>query len=186
MPRTQQDSAERIVGKFSAWSRRRHAYHQVHAQSLDQLPRVRRDYLGPDSDWWTAQLVTQLLLEVCPRKVTADEEFVVSAADALAAYLRYFDDTGALSGDALPRLLSTVAGAATESPAAMADTSPFGLAKGMLAQMLADGVQSEDPGAMQQWIEDFNNRPLVERKALTDPLLGLPSASAGPRRPARR
>ena len=59
------------------------------------------------------------------------------------------------------------------------DGSNWGLAKSMLAQMQAEGIDPSAPGALDAWIEAFNARPYQQRDALLSPAADRMVRAAG-------
>ncbi len=138
--------------------------------NLDLLLQVRVDYLDGDPYTWQAGDLTELLLEVCPRKVQSDGSLVADGPAVLGRYLAYLEQTGQLLGVSVATLQAELAEVAPQFSAAMADTSRFGLAKSIFAGVGADGV---DPEGLEAVMARFNDLSFEERKALTDGPLGL-------------
>jgi hypothetical protein len=166
MGRRKTDPVEELVGQFARWLGG--APDQEDLANLDLMLMVRRDYLGGDPHTWREGDVSELLLGVLPRKVQSDPSLLRDGPDVLLAFLRYLEQTRQLRGSELHQLEAELAEVRPRFASAMQDTSRFGLAKSLFASMSADGVELEDPDALQQWIADFNARPYEERAALTD------------------
>ena len=160
------DPIERLVGQYATWLGG--APDDEALGNLDLMLTVRRDYLGGDLDTWREGEISELLLDVFPRKVQSDPSLLSDGPGVLLSYLRYLEQTRQLRGSGLYQLEAELEHIGPRFAATMQDTSRFGMAKSLFASMSADGVELEDPDAMQQWIEDFNARPYAERAALTD------------------
>lgn len=169
------DSVEQIVGQFATWLGG--ARDEEALGNLDLMLTVRRDYLGSDLRTWRAGEISELLLSVFPRKVQGDPSLLRDGPGVLVSFLRYLEKTQQLRGSGLYQLEAELTEVRPRFAPAMQDSSRFGMAKSLFASMSADGIELEDPGAIQDWIEDFNARPYDERAALTDhavPALQLP------------
>ncbi|MCY7365768.1 MAG: hypothetical protein LH469_10745, partial [Frankiaceae bacterium] len=160
------DPIERVVGQYSTWLGG--APDDEALGNLDLMLTVRRDYLGGDLGTWREGEISELLLGVFPRKVQSDPSLLRDGPGILVSFLRYLEKTRQLRGSGLYQLEAELAQVRPRFAAAMQDSSRFGMAKSMFASMSADGVELEDPDAIQEWIEDFNARPYAERAALTD------------------
>ena len=126
-------------------------------------------------DWRRLDL-EGLLLHYLPRRVTFDQEEIAAATPQAADFLRFLDRQGLLTGDPLARLQARLEELAPAFRAAMADTSRFGLAKRMVGQMQAQGVDPSESDAVEAWIGDFNARSTYQR----DVILGLADPDPGP------
>jgi len=160
------DSVEQIVGQYATWLGG--ARDEEALGNLDLMLTVRRDYLGSDLRTWREGEISQLLLEVFPRKVQSDPSLLHDGPGVLVSFLRYLEKTQQLRGSGLYQLEAELAEVRPQFAPAMQDTSRFGMAKSLFASMSAEGVELEDRDAVSAWIEDFNARPYEERAALTD------------------
>jgi hypothetical protein len=128
---------------------------------------------------WTRPDLEDLLLGHVPRKIGIDDEDVLRVVPDVEDFLRYLQRTNRLTGDPLPELLDELNDLRQDFVAAMQDPANFGMAKSLVAQMEAEGVDMLQPGAVDRWIEDFNTRPLEER----DAILTAPEPEAPPLAP---
>lgn len=144
---------------------------------------------------WTQADLAEYLLDYFPRKVSADEETLAAVPECVRAFLIFLAVRGSLSGEPLEQLEEACEELRDEFLECAHDGSNWGLAKSMLAQMQAEGIDPSAPGALDAWIEDFNARPYQQRDALLGPAAdrmvrasGLPSAAAtrAPKQKAQR
>lgn len=117
---------------------------------------------GRITDWRRTD-VEELLLSHFPRKITLDEEDFLRVAPDVADFLAYLDRRGLHTGDPLPDLRATANALVPEFVDAMRDPSRFGMAKRMVTQMQADGVDTTEQSAIEEWLEGFNARDIEER-----------------------
>ncbi|MBI2776786.1 MAG: hypothetical protein HYX57_05945 [Chloroflexi bacterium] len=83
-------------------------------------------------------------------------------------FLAFLKDGGVLNGDPLPELIDALDALLPEFAATMQDASKFGMAKGLVTAMTAEGVDISQPDAVNRWIEQLNERPFDERAAILD------------------
>ena len=114
---------------------------------------------------WRTVDITELLLEWCPRKLSASAADCLPIPGAVLAFIQFLEAEGLLARGSSPVtvLAATVAKVADEFVAAMGDSSKFGMAKSILASVGADGANVIDPDAMPGLIAEFNARPEEER-----------------------
>jgi hypothetical protein len=138
---------------------------------------------------WTRIDLAEFLLDWFPRKVTAEPETLEDVIDCVIAFLRFLDERESLSGEPLDVLAEASEELREEFLEATADPSSWGLAKSLAMQMLADGVDPEDPDALETWMTHFNGRSLDERDAVigapADRMLGR-AQPVGGTSPAKR
>lgn len=138
-------------------------------------------YADGDLGSWTIGDIGEFLLEWCPRKLSVSRDDCRSIPGALASFTAFLAAEGLLtSGSSSVAALAAAASLATdEFVAAMGDASNFGLAKSLFGAAAADGVDLTDPDRLQDWIAEFNARPLDDRRQIIPD-----TAIASPRRPA--
>ena len=142
---------------------------------------------------WTSDDLAEFLLDYFPRKVSAHESTLEDVVDCVIALLRFLDQRESLSGEPLDVLEQACDALRDDFRSHSADPSAWGLAKSMVMQMFAEGVDPHDPGAFERWTISFNERPKAERDAIiggpTNRMLAqFQSPTAGPRakRPAQQ
>jgi len=134
---------------------------------------------------WTRRDVAEYLLDYMPRKLPADDETIAAAPGCIALFLRSLDARGSLAGDPLAELLAEVERLRDQVGEAARDPSNWGLAKSLLSQMEAEGVDPAAEGALDAWMEDFNARPRTERDRIVGPALEPRAPNPPPARAAR-
>jgi hypothetical protein len=108
---------------------------------------------------WTTEDLDDYLLDYFPRKVSADHELVADTPACVVAFLTMLDDHDALQGPSLQVLGAHVEAMNARFRRAAEDRRRWGPAKSAMMAMLAEGVDPEDPGAVQDWIDAVNARP---------------------------
>jgi hypothetical protein len=138
---------------------------------------------------WTRADLAEYLLDYFPRKVSVDDETLAAVPECVRAFLGFLGARGSLTGDPLEQLELALGELRDEFHQRARDSSHWGLAKSMVMQMRAEGLE---PGALGAWIADFNTRPLQQRDAIVGPAAdrmahaaGLRSAAA-PRAPKQQ
>jgi hypothetical protein len=140
---------------------------------------------------WTAEDLAEFLLDHFPRKVSATQETLDAVVTCAIAFLGFLDARGSLSGEPLEQLEEVCLSLREPFLERVADPAGWGLAKSMAMQMLTEGIDLDDPGALEGWMEDFNARPREQRDAIiggaADRMLqGASPAPRGGSRPAER
>ena len=129
---------------------------------------------------WTAAEVEEFLLDYAPRKVSLQGDELDHPIVCAIVFLDFLADVGVLEGDT-PETLARVALSLREDVAeALRDRSRWGLAKAVMTQAEAEGVDFADQAALQVWIDDFNSRPFEERDHILGPSLVSMEGAAGP------
>lgn len=112
---------------------------------------------------WTQADLAEYLLDYFPRKVSVDDETLDAVPDCVRAFLGFLDARGSLSGEPLEHLEHAVQALRDEFHTRARDDSHWGLAKSMVMQMQAEGIDPSAPGALGAWMADFNARPRAQR-----------------------
>jgi hypothetical protein len=130
---------------------------------------------------WTQADLAEYLLDYFPRKVSVDDETLDAVPECVCAFLGFLDERGSLSGEPLEHLEHAVQALRDEFHPRARDNSQWGLAKSMIMQMQAEGVDPSAPGALDAWMADFNARPRAQRDAIIDSTADRMIQSAQPR-----
>lgn len=125
---------------------------------------------------WTRPDLEDLLLGHFPRKIGVEEEGILRVVPEVGDFLRFLERTNRLTGDPLPDLLKELSELRQDFATAMQDPANFGMAKSLVAQMQAEGVDILESGAVDRWVEEFNARPFEER----DAILTMPEPESAP------
>src|SRR3954452_12198530 len=112
---------------------------------------------------WTQADLAGFLLDYFPRKVSVDDETLDAVPECVCAFLGFLDERGSLSGEPLEHLEHAVQALRDEFHTRARDNSHWGLAKSMIMQMHAEGLDPSAPGALDAWMADFNARPRTQR-----------------------
>jgi hypothetical protein len=145
-------------------------------------------YLGR----WTAEDLAEFLLDHFPRKISATQETLDAVVECVIAFLGFLEARGSLSGEPLEQLQEVCLSLSEPFLERVRDPAGWGLAKSMAMQMLTEGIDLDDPGALDGWMEDFNARAREERDAIVGGAMDrmLENATPAPRRggsrPAKR
>ena len=143
------------------------------------------DYGDGRLERWTLGDLRELLLDWFPRKVTADQETLAIAADAVSRFLGFLAEEAVLDAPVpLASLEAAVQRLRPRFEQACRDPRRWGPTKSLVAEMEADGVDFGDEREVSAWIEEFNARSLSERKAATS--IRAPAAKRVKRRARRR
>ncbi|MFN8223579.1 MAG: hypothetical protein U0R50_10105 [Gaiellales bacterium] len=132
---------------------------------VELMGEFRLRYLDAEiSDWKRAEL-DGFLLDWVPRSEKLNEREVERFVANVGAVLEFLAGTGDLS----PRTAKTLAKRAVghaDRFRHLAATATVGHATLIARAMEEDGVDFNDPAAVQRWMDAFNERPFAERDAL--------------------
>ena len=98
----------------------------------------------------------QVLLEVFPRKITAERDLFEKVAPVTEVFLRWLESEGILADTS--SLVETVRGWADTIVANGMNPQYWGMAKSFMMQAGADGVDTQDEQALQRYIAEYNLR----------------------------
>ena len=140
---------------------------------------------------WTQADLAEYLLEYFPRKVSVDDDTLAAVPDCVRAFLEFLHARGSLSGEPLDQLERACEELVDEFHQRARDSSHWGLAKSMVMQMQAEGIDPSAAGASEAWMADFNARPPEQRDAIIGPAADRMAraagfSTAGPRAPKQR
>src|SRR4051794_4444388 len=122
---------------------------------------------------WTQADLAEYLLEYFPRKVSVDDETLDAVPECVCALLGFLEERGSLSGEPLEHLEHAVQALRDEFHTRARDNAQWGLAKSMIMQMQAEGVDPSAPGALDAWLADFNARPRAQRDQVSGSAAGV-------------
>lgn len=157
-----------LLDRFGEWM---HAGERPGAEwAVAATLRFKADYLDGRLGCWRCADVDEILTELFPRKVTADEESAAEAVPTLRYFFTWMDQTGLLDreSDTVADLQLTLDRIEPEVPALMLDESRYGIAKTVTTAMLAEGADLDDSDAVQAWLDTAN-------RGLDEPPASLPS-----------
>jgi hypothetical protein len=155
----------------------------LQSPEFDKVAKIGRDEVGYDLDmvldYFPNYLgclpekarhtdIEKLMLEVLPRKISAEPEAFKKFAAELLAFYQYLARTGAVKNG--ERLLSTIAACAPKMVEYAANPENWGMAKNLVMRMFKDGVNPADEKAVQRWILEYNKRLLAHNSSCRDEL----------------
>jgi len=117
-------------------------------------------YAGSSPEELDEYTLEEVLLEVFPRKITAERDLFEKVAPVMEVFLRWLESEGIL-GDT-SSLVETVCGWAGTIVANSMNPQYWGMAKSFTMQARADGVDTQDEQAMQRYIAEYNLRLMEE------------------------
>jgi hypothetical protein len=120
-----------------------------------------------DALHWSPIVVELCLADWFPRKFALDDEDIERLPIVLRAWLKFTGTERGLSGPSIAEMLAAVDEFEPVYREATRDSAQAGPAKSIAALMMSDGVDLTDAGAVQDWIDAFNERPEDERIRLT-------------------
>jgi hypothetical protein len=155
----------------------------LHASTAATLLDLKWQHLDGDLVNWTSFDVDMVLFDLYPRSVVVPAERVHLVPDDFAAFMRFLGrhrpDPWTAQG-----LARRIEEAARRFIAAMKDESKWQPGKRLWTRASEEGVDPRDEKALQNWVDEFNKRPLTERDRIVGrlPASGQ-SANEGPALP---
>lgn len=122
----------------------------------------------------TRQELEEFLLEWCPRKLSMAGSEIAGLPESVAVGTHFLADEGVLrSGDSPARLADHARRLADSFVSEMDNPEKFGMGKSILHGMDLGDPSALTPDNLQRAMEEFNRLPYEERKAITDPAMGM-------------
>lgn len=149
------DSAKAVLTELRGWAERAGRPPGGDADEARLLLDLLHDHLGLGLTDLAVGDLSELLLEVYPRKVTVleaeDATEVIPTVRDLLAFCR---NTGRLSKAKVTRLETELEGIEPRFAGAVMDPANWGPARSLAQSMAADGVDLSDQSAVDRWISD--------------------------------
>jgi len=123
-------------------------------------------YAGSSPEQLDEYTLSEVLLEVFPRKVSAERNLFEKVAPVTEVFLRWLESEGILANTF--SLVETIRGWADTIVANSMNPQYWGMGKSFTMQARADGVDTQDEQAMQRYIAEYNLR-LTERNLSAQP-----------------
>ncbi len=120
-------------------------------------------YVGSRPEELDENTLREVLLELFPLKVYAARDLFEKVAPVTESFLRWLESEGILANTS--GLVETVRGWADTIVANGMNPQYWGTAKSLVMQAEADGVDTEDEQAMQQYVAEYNLRLMEESLA---------------------
>lgn len=133
----------RAIDDLRAWGRAHGV--QVDADEIRLLCDYASDYLGAEKlGDFTSATFEELLLSIYPRKVIAPPESAAETIAAARTLVDFLESTGAVHGDAAADMRTTLDRIEPEMPAALADTSRYGMAKSIFSAIGPEALENPE------------------------------------------
>ena len=123
-------------------------------------------YAGSSPEELDAYTLREVLLEIYPRKISAERDLFEKVAPVTEVFLRWLESEGILANTF--SLVETVRGWADTIVANGMNPQYWGMAKSFVMQARADGVDTQDEQAVQRYLAEYNLRRM-ERKLSAQP-----------------
>jgi uncharacterized protein YchJ len=128
-------------------------------------------YVGSSPEKLDEYTLEEVLLEVFPRKITAERDLFEKVAPVTESFLRWLESEGILGDTSF--LVETIRGWADTIVANGMNPQYWGTAKSLVMQAEADGVDTEDEQAMQQYFVECNLRRMERNLSAQSDIRGL-------------
>jgi hypothetical protein len=152
--------------QFVTWVGQHWTGPTIEPDVVDSLLTFKRDYLDSGEDGWEPGDLTTVLLDLFPRKVSADDDYISAVTPTVEAYINYLRSDPETRREA-EVLADEAEIALPQFVAAMNDPSRWGMAKSMMMPALNQGLDLSDEAVLQDYVAQVNSLPYEEREALT-------------------
>lgn len=156
-----QEAREELVKEF---------LHSGHSTGLDAEESIlhhcldfRCDYADGDPLRWSPIGIELFMMDYLPRKVTLNALEIRNLPAVLKEWVRFTLSKGGMEERWITEAESAVDRWAPRFKKEIANPDNFGTAKAVINAMMGDGVDVTDQRAVNEWVEEFNRRPFVER-----------------------
>ncbi|MCZ7533868.1 MAG: hypothetical protein M5U23_10795 [Acidimicrobiia bacterium] len=126
-------------------------------------------YLDGDLSRWETADIEEILLGLYPAKVVLDPEDLDQVVTGFAGFLRFLGDDGIVTHSHALRMAESVERLAAQFEAAAMDENNWSMGKRLWSFAQSEGVDPSDPHAVQEFLDDFNQRSFAERDAVLGP-----------------
>ncbi len=140
----------------------------------DQLLQFKHGYLDGDLGRWTAADLSEVLFQLYPRKVVLEPGDDAEVLGGTAAFVRFLDAEGLLTGEDGDELAGLVEQAGEKFAAAMRDERRWGPGKRLFGGAAAAGVDLTDQNQLDDYVRGVNALPQAAREALLGPSPAMP------------
>ncbi|WP_131785310.1 hypothetical protein [Protofrankia symbiont of Coriaria ruscifolia] len=123
----------------------------------------------------TVALIRQIMDEDLPQLVTADPEELRAYPDVLAALIDQRREAGLLNAKRQSKLHTALQESIADYEQAMTDPVRLTWPRLYAGLLRADGVDPTDRQAVWQWLCEYRERPLSQRRAIFESALGTPA-----------
>ncbi|WP_147375266.1 hypothetical protein [Jiangella rhizosphaerae] len=163
---------EQTASEFVSWARANHPSVDVEPDVVETILEFKANYFdSADPASWRAGELTEILTDIVPRKVVADQEWNDALIRTVPLFIEFLADQK--RPYAIRRLRAEAEAALPAFAAAVNDSERWGVGKRLLSAMGAEGIP--DQAALDELMAQFNALPFEER----DRILGA-MPSAGP------
>lgn len=130
---------------------------------LDHCLTFRCDYSDGDPLRWSPIGIELFMRDYLPRKVSLDAQEIRNLPAVLRAWVRFTLSKRGLEVRWISETEAAVDRWTPKFKKEIANPDNFGMAKAIGHAMMAAGIDLTDQRAVDQWIEEFNQRPFEER-----------------------
>jgi hypothetical protein len=170
-------SRELLRREFTAWAAAKGS--PLGPDAIEYLVHYKWGYLDRHLTRWSRADLDEVLLQLVPAKVVADEEGIEEIVPEACAFVSFLAETGLLDADSEePRvLLEHLGKIGPRFRQAMADRSRYSFGKRFWTAAAEAGVQPDDEEAVEAFVARFNSRSLDERNTVLGQRAGSPPST---------
>lgn len=153
----QQRAIDRLVREFTKQEGDRLS------DAVERLLEVKCDFLGGAPDDWDLRDVAEVLLDLHPVNVILEPDEFPQVVPAAAALMRFLAERHPSRAEMFETAAEGAEQMADQFVSEMADERLWAAEKRLWSRAQAEGVDLDDQFAMDEWLEEFSQRPRAER-----------------------
>jgi hypothetical protein len=186
-PETAEHMIDRVLGAFDRWLAEREPNPQQFGETADIVRmacELKSSYLGePNPADWNPVTAAEVVGQVIPRKVVGvDDRYIATLVPAMLTYVEFLVVTGRWKphndADATRAALS---GLGDDLPRRFNDPGRLSMAGRLMQLAVDEGIDITEAGAIDGFMQRYNDMPYEWRKRLTDGSGMLPHLPDNPR-----
>jgi len=124
---------------------------------------------------WDTNYISEICLDIIPRKVSSDGDFFENFGDILTSFLQFFQEYKGIATEELWKYVQEIK---EEIPKRASDPRNWGMAKSFMMQAEEEGYDPSDQDSLNEFMHSYNSRLLSQPTA--DDLFQLPSPVRNP------
>jgi len=173
-PETAEQMLDRVLGAFDRWQGEREPDPKRYLEVTDIVRtacELKSSYLGESNPAeWNPEIAVEVVGQVIPRKVVdVDEDYARSLVPAMQTFVEFLVVTGRWKPHNDASATRTALSALEpELPGRFNDPDRLTMAGRIMQVALDEGVDIAEPGALDGFMQRFNDMPYEWRKRLTD------------------
>jgi len=173
-PETAEHMIDRVLGAFDRWLAEREPNPQQFGETADIVRmacELKSSYLGePNPADWNPVTAAEVVGQVIPRKVVGvDDRYIATLVPAMLTYIDFLVVTGRWkSHNDADATRAALSGLGDDLPRRFNDPGRLSMAGRLMQLAVDEGIDITEAGAIDGFMQRYNDMPYEWRKRLTD------------------